>query len=395
MLKIIYKKVYLGGAETLLVRIGKFFLAKGVDTTLYCEEMHSEVMRREFEKCEISIIEVDDAAKSAFQIVNDNDIFLTVSIYDYIECLIVRQKRELLNTVFYYVVHPYDPLHQTRSKLIDRITRSAYNGVLETSINSGFMFFMDELCTKEYSKFYNVSDCHRFKIIYLPMFIQPLDNTELNKRVGKRKVDFNILTIARSEFPFKGYLKSLITFFVELSSKYPFCRLTILSSGKDIMKLQDWIQNANRRTDRKIELIEDVPYSDLWRYYEMASLYIGQGTTLLEACNYGVPTLPVESYTYELKSKGFFDEVNGCLGVPFGTGEDATHYITSILNMSDKEYHDLLMRCRCVFESKHNIENFYKYIVSCECTNIIRIPMTIVIENIVRKGLRRIKRKKI
>ena len=388
MLKLVYQDVYLGGAETFLLRIGEFFVDKGINVTLYCEKIFSEEIKEEYTKAGINVFQSKNAPKEAFRDVAEEDIFLTISLYFYLECLVIKTQKKKANKLFYYVVHPYNSLHITRSKLLNRMTLQIYKNILCAAIESGTMFFMDEMCTHEFSRFYNMKNNMAYKIVYLPMKIVPLNASVIEQRIEERKRIFDILTIARSEFPFKGYIRDLIKIYGKLKSQNENCKLTIISSGRDIDKLKEWISDAIKDGVKNIELYENVSPSQLKKYYERASCYIGQGTTLLDACNYGVPALPIEAYTYELKSKGFFDEVQGCLGAPFGTGENAEAYVEHIIKMNDDEYRKLLVNCRNVFEKKYDIKLFSRYLTFNNFLFEYKVPYEVKLENYIRRAMR-------
>ena len=388
MLHMVYKDVYLGGAETLLTRLGGYFIEKGIPVYLFCEHFYSEEIRSEFAEKGIIISQSACAVKATLNNCSSDDIILTVSLYDYINCLIEKQKKKVTTQVFYYVVHPFNSIHNTKSRVVNILTKKQYRRILMSSANDGHMFFMDELCTTEFSRFYKCTEMNCLKMIYLPMRIQKLNMPTVSKLIERRHTSFNILTVARAEFPFKGYIKTLIALYKELYKINNKCSLTIVSSGEEIEILKEWIAMAVKETKGVIDLVENVSPNELGQYYSKAGLYIGQGTTLLEACNYCIPVLPVEGYTYELKSNGFFNEVDGCLGVPFGTGENADQYILKALNMTDDEYRNLILACRKVFESKYDIEKFYNYMTDqYRENNHIGVPLIVRIENKIRTNI--------
>ena len=391
MLKMVYKSINLGGVQTLMLRIGKHCRKEGISTVVYCEEINSPQMKDALENEKIKVVEVKNAPAAAFKNVKKDDIFLTFSLYDYIECLVEKRKKSIDNNFFYYVVHPYNTIHVTRLSILNRITENSYKNIIKKSIKEGFLFFMDKPCVQEYENYYDEKSDNA-KIIPLPMEIKPINYSEIDKRCENRICDFNILSIARSDFPFKGYLKTLVNSFEKLYIKYPSTRMTIISDGEDVSLLKKWVDKVNAHCDNRIQLIEKVHPSMLEQYYEDASLYVGMGTTLLEACDKGVPSLPIEAYTYELKASGFFNDVDGRVSTMPGEGIDAMSYIEKIMNMTHVEYKELAMECRNTYEKKHDINLTYQYISSKKSNTIIKVPYIIIFENKIRRMIYTLKR---
>ena len=68
-----------------------------------------------------------------------------------------------------------------------------------------------------------------------------------------------------------------------------------------------------KRMKLTIKLIDKVDYSLLENYYRDTELYIGMGTTIFDAANRGIVSIPVKPYTYDLVADKFFhDDFTKC-----------------------------------------------------------------------------------
>ena len=75
-----------------------------------------------------------------------------------------------------------------------------------------------------------------------------------------------------------------------------------------MIEIKKIISKLPLETQKNIYIEGIVPYEKLEYYFEDADIYIGMGTTVLDACNHMVPALTVCSYTYEFLTIGFFYE---------------------------------------------------------------------------------------
>lgn len=281
----------------------------------------------------------------------------------------------------------YDP-HQfglmmdywTSRKIIKPILHVASKVISRRLYNNHQIVFMDHLCKNRTLKTFHLREEYDDDVMLLPMKIREFNTDHIRRKVSEGS--FNILTICRMEFPFKGYVFGLIDLFSRLVSEGLNVTLTIIGSGNDNDKLARKIDSIEKTVSDKIEWKEGVPYKQLHSYFEKASLYIGMGTTVADAVNYGVAALPIGSYTYECKGYDFFAIDPENLGALHGE-RDIGDLVCSIYNMGADDYvkhceedHKGLKRmydiqtigeCFLSFKnSEHGIFNtFERMIISC------------------------------
>ena len=77
------------------------------------------------------------------------------------------------------------------------------------------------------------------------------------------------MTIARAEFPFKGYILGLLDWFASSDSNI---RLTIVSYGPDEKKIADRIDSFDEIVKKRITLVGKTDYGQLEKYYKTADL---------------------------------------------------------------------------------------------------------------------------
>lgn len=140
------------------------------------------------------------------------------------------------------------------------------------------------------------------------------DVPELKRNEYSRK-PFIILTVARFDFPFKGYILGLIDDFEKICDNHSDAELWIIGGGDGEKQVNERISHINKNYKNRIKLIGNVAPSELNRYYSRASVYVGMGTTILEAADEGV--IPIVAYGFQTGnlSCGFFNEIQS-LGMP-------------------------------------------------------------------------------
>jgi glycosyltransferase involved in cell wall biosynthesis len=113
-----------------------------------------------------------------------------------------------------------------------------------------------------------------------------------------------VLTVARLVRQ-KGYVEGLIRAVACLVRKAGLdVELCVVGEGPLMARLR-WVAWRLGVADR-VRFVGSIAYADLPAFYDSADVYVGMGTTVLEAASRGVPCLIAEAYTHELRSPGLF-----------------------------------------------------------------------------------------
>lgn len=128
---------------------------------------------------------------------------------------------------------------------------------------------------------------------------------ERNKYFSKK---IKILSVGRL-VAFKNYniyLPSIIRCLIDNGVDVSW---TVVGSGPLVNVLNDEIQKNNIKSH--VTIIGSVPYENLHKYYREADLYIGAGTTLIEASSYGKPSICTIDNCDRPISTGYFHDRKG------------------------------------------------------------------------------------
>lgn len=187
-------------------------------------------------------------------------------------CLIFRYKKRSMELRIVFMT--YHPNEFSNADFFSVIYRST---ILKLGMNN--IWFMNEACFDKH--FLNAKN--NIKPIYLNLVIDEKFNLGKHKIYSSLKGS-TILTVARL-VDFKiGYIKNLIKY--SLNNKK--IQLVIVGSGPLKDELAKILDN---KSPKNIKLVPAVSYNELYEYYLNSSIYVGMGTTLLEASSMGLPSI--------------------------------------------------------------------------------------------------------
>lgn len=356
----LYKNIVVGGAETLILRLCKATLQRGDECKVICSSV-SDVMKKAFEDEKIEIIvysewDFEGISKS----LSDSDRVYTYTLLDFLHCERFGNK-SVHSKVFLYLLDPSALLcnRLIHYGIIKKIVLMCMKKTIYSYIENGNILFMDEVgITSTETAYGKIISEHEDKTMLLPMEDIDFSPEIIKRRVQAKKEQFNILTIARADFPLKGYLIGLIEEVAKLSVQYDNLNLTIITYGKDIQEIYKKVESCNLMSRKcNISIVGETPYDKLEQYYREAHLYIGMGTTVLDAARNGLIAIKVMYNCFEFESSGFFHESPYFLAAEKEFCSEGVDYIFKILNMSDSEYFSSSVKTRKLFEQHYLIDN--------------------------------------
>jgi len=365
-LKIIFinKSFQLGGTETLILRMALWCAQKDISVSIFCENMTVEI-RNSLVNDNINIVylkKLDDKEIKTKLEEYDDSYKLNIYSFDFNAFMQIENARKKINSslnidTYLYVVHPNCLIKTGRLKIpfIKEIYVSFYKSIIIKLLKNNNVLFMDEQTIEATQNYYNIiinEDAK--KIIRLPMFIQKVSPNIFKEKY--KKDTFNILTIARAEFPFKGYLIGLIDDYEKLKKTYEYLCLSIISYGEGEEIIRDKIARMPIDIQKDIKLIGKIPYEMLNNYFDEANLYIGMGTTVLDAANNGVPSIVTAFNTHECITTGYFWQNVDNLGYCEEKMLPCKELIKEVVSMSLEEYIEMCRNNYKYFEEMYNID---------------------------------------
>lgn len=352
-----------GGIETLIIRMTKWLTQKGVNIEVIYDADRNEDTRliNELIKFGAKMNKISfrhsDSKISKLQKKYDN-LEIQCIVFSYVE-LIIADKifgNNLKSNLIFYDAHQYNLVADfyVSGKLKKGLIHYISKVIVNRLYRDHKIVFMDSLCKDRTIKEFQLKNLYDDDIVHLPMEMNGYIDLNVNEKIQKGNT-FNILTVTRMVFPFKGYVFGLVELFNHLVLKYPNLRLTVIGTGDDEEEFSRILGNVDYKIREHIIWIKGVSYGEIKTYMEKANLYIGMGTTVIDAVNCGVPALSVGSYTYECKGYGYFYQDPANLGGIEGN-VDLCPYIEAVINLSKEQYLSLSQKDYIAMKELYDIE---------------------------------------
>ncbi len=360
----VYNNIVIGGVQTLLLRLVPSLQKNGNDVVVYCKKIyqggndcfHSRGVKIEYFE--------DEFPKELLLKAKNREIYIIVFEFELYWRIIQKNKQfHGKANVFLYSVHPYTTDYyylglKLEKRFIQKIFSNSFSKFIRYGVLNGHIFFMDEETLKHLNKENNVGLSPEHYNNHIVRLLFETNKDYISKRTNHKAK--HLLTVCRADFPFKGYLKGLIELYSLLKKDFENLELTIISSGPNIDELIKWIENQKKNGVVDISILVDVPYDKLHTYYEQADVYIGMGTTILEAAACGAIAIPVAPYTYECNTFGLFSDNPEWVLTEIGEGDSAESLLRKILLMSDEEKNRLSLKAFYAVESLYSEKKVLK-----------------------------------
>jgi hypothetical protein len=199
-------------------------------------------------------------------------------------------------------------------------------------IKHKMLVFMDEYSCEVCIDLYGLRDTNlNFEILRLPIEIN-------NDTISKPKHDkVSILSVARFDFPFKGYILGLIDTFKTIALSTDKIALTIIGYGKGEDSVNQKLIALPKEIRNRIKILNKIPYSEIATYIDQCDLFVGMGTTALDAANRNKICIVPVPYQKSDLSTGFFHDDYTTLGYNLMvTNSHFPELISQILSVENK-----------------------------------------------------------
>lgn len=200
-----------------------------------------------------------------------------------------------------YMLHPESFIINNKSSLINKILfLNDYKQISSNLISQNVLYFLSEEHRNSFVQNVYKSEISD-RIIRLGVFINEINYSSIKERYSYKNK--KILTISRFDFPFKNYLKGLIKSIKFMNEEV---YLEIIGWGNGESELKEIIDQESIEIKQRIKIIKRVSYSELQEYFKDAYLYVGEGTSVLDALNSSLLAFVTNEYDDNCKTDGYF-----------------------------------------------------------------------------------------
>lgn len=353
-----YPDLHFGGAQTLMVRMAKWFLEHEYATYLCCTNCEAGFKRYLDTEGIPVLIMGKNLLRSLLRKAARDDLVFCFSLQDYLRAKLRYGSKR---SVVLYVIHTgmMDLRRLNKIRILQSFMRTVLKPVIVRGLEKHSIILMDPACAERIQTYYRLQWPIRKQCIFpLPYESGPLSQEQIPENAAARFQGRRILAIARADFPFKGYLLGLIRRFPEICKAVDECFLDIISHGPGEARITEAIEELDPLYRERVVFHGGKSYDALLPFYLNAQVYIGMGSTLVEAGRCGLPAIDVKPNTEELALNGatFADEP-----MFLGTTDESYAYtkdlnlLYSILKMDREDYCDLCLRTFEQFQNHYEI----------------------------------------
>lgn len=360
MIFFVYKDIQYGGAELLIHRMAKYLMSKNIDILVLCCSI-SEAMQKRFEEDHVNyaIISKWNRFDLFFDFILrykcDKIICFMAHDYFFLDSMLQKTKTKLrFVEVVHYVITSNDLclLKSVNHPFLKGFVKEHYKRLVIQAHNAGNTFYMDKESVELTENYYGIS-LAKPKIVHLPYTTHLLSENVVRTRYQNKIKEFVILTVSRAELKMKGYLVKLMENFPAFLKEYPKSRLVIVSFGEDYQQLLQIYDGYPEEVKAQVDMPGKLRYEELKPYFGKASVYIGMGTTLLDAADMGVIGVPVVPYIKENITNGFFHCAPDKVTAEYGSTKDPYKLFGEVYEMGEEEF------CQLCYFSHYQLVKCY------------------------------------
>lgn len=355
----------IGGVPTYFIRMFEWAAAREYKNILYIKQgrVLDGDLHRELEN---ALVEVRRFSFSYKGITNERqekieeqfseeDILVTADIHCFMHFMNDRNIGRCKG--FFYVLHPR-ATQITKFKFVNLF----YKTFLKKNICRS-IFFMDKETEEGYCNYFGEEEKGEYFRVgdFIPEFCREM----VKKKADERKKKFTILTVARMDFPFKGYVYGLVNNIDRLEVKDAEIILNVIGDGPDFKLVKELVANKELKQNLNINLLGSIPYEKLNQFYKQATIFAGGGTTLIEACKYGTPSIVTTDNQMGTCCAGYMnEEYDNVGGIIENEEKEIIQLLENIYNMSNEEYIRISEKCYEIVKKEYDINNILSNLIS-------------------------------
>lgn len=356
-----------GGLQTLVIRMASWLNRHGYRSLLIVDEIDQN-MRREIERNSLIYVETwqDDTIGKTLKLCASHSApigLMTFEILDYLKLERILLKVGIGAQVHHLIYGLSQGAMSIGSKISGRkgtYIRALYGRVVRGCLAYNRMIFMDAECQEATREAYGFDQSLFHDCVFpLPMYIDETDPRHWDG--AERRL---ILSVARADFPYKGYLIGLVSEFEKMIDQGDDLYLRIVSFGKDIDVLKEDIAERSAKCQERIDLVEGATQDEIRRYLRSTWLYVGMGTTVLDAAKEYVPSIVVYHDTMLGKGYGFFSDNPLTIGVRYsGGGTDISDFVERVARLPINDYERMADDTHRLFVKNYSIDSVMERMV--------------------------------
>lgn len=350
-----------GGSHTLMLRMCRWLREHHIKAAVLCTSDANEEIAGKIRALDIPVIcmdikDVEKTARTLRSLQEEEPITVISFMWPYyLDMELIKRKAGLRFANIVYAIHPdtFKKGLRFENTVLHDLIAGSYGKILERMNRNKALYFMDEDVLKATRAFMKVSLDPHNPLLHLPMFCpERKDAEEIIQNGFASPV---IMTAARAEYPYKGYLLGLVDTFKTLKVKYPALQLEIVTGGmeEDVARLREKQSSLPEEFQKDIIFHNWMDYDTLRQEMERCKVFIGMGTSVLDAALVYKPAIAVKYNTFRVLADGFLSSRPACIAADPNCQTAAAVFLEQALLMNEEEY-----RAACL-ESFRQVKGYY------------------------------------
>lgn len=362
-----------GGSQTLMLRMAIWLRTHNISVCIICDSDANEEIVTELRKLDVRIeVCKPEAFNVIANILKEYTDFLVINFgfgrYLNVECIKKKYNIQFDNIIYDIIPITFLKGSGFKSNFLRNHAKRKYLKILLRMVKNGAVISQEETNNKSVCSYFGIkfSD-YNPKILRIPMVCNPLENCELIIKDGYSSSI--ILTAARADFPFKGYMIGLVDEFVKIKESVKNAKLKIYSDGGDIEVLREKINSVSTGIQKDIELCGWISYTELYSELKKCKMYIGLGSSLMDAALNYKPSIVASYNTTKCVTAGTFADNPYCIGTKEEDLPASSILIDKIFNMSFEEYREMCHKNFNAVYDNYNIDKIMSELINSKTTN--------------------------
>jgi glycosyltransferase involved in cell wall biosynthesis len=232
------------------------------------------------------------------------------------------------------------------------------------------ILFMNEVVRDNHAQWFKNKFEHS-SIIPLPVSLPA-------RRTGSVSIDTTKIVSIGRLVQFKNYVLPVIDTLKELNHAGHDFKFYIYGDGPLQKEIEQHIKAQG--LEKNVFLCGKIKYSEIYDLLKSAWLFIGMGTSIIEASAYGVPSLQAIESEHKNVTYGFFDQLNGYTVGEHIEGQEVfvmKDNIMALVNASPEQYEAISIshaKRAAQFDIREVMKKYYQFIANADAQFYFRIP---------------------
>lgn len=362
-----------GGSQTLMLRICRWLTQNGIRSAVICRGADNTEIVDKLRAGGTQIIPLDvrdtEAAEALFRRLAAEDSELIVVNFIWSYYMDLERLKHITGLRFsnrVYAIHPdtFKKGGALRFRPLQALVRRSYGKLLRRMNENGAVNSMDEDVLSATEQYFGMTLSPKVPLLPLPMFCPERSDADALMEIGYAS-DL-LMTASRAEYPYKGYLLGLPAVFSALKEKHPSLRLEIVAGGEeeDVALLREKLAALPSEYQKDITFHNWLDYDALRREMERCKVFIGMGTSVLDAALAYKPAVAVRYDTYDVLADGVLSDAPAWITARADCRTPAALFLEQLLSMDEAAYRAACRESFRQVKAHYDIDNTMRLLLA-------------------------------